>query len=196
MANIFETIDSLKDEIAPEVKEQLKTAATALDRENKKLYTRAKQAEGFELKDGKWLKVEKPVTTPKPAKPEAQQSDEPDYGKLAYLKSEGVSHPDDRKVVMDESERLSLSIEKVLAMEHIKSKLKDSKSQREAEAGMPEGGGGKSGGAKNTVEHWVDKKDKDGNYVTPDDLELANKVIDARVKQATVGSMFSPDLHN
>jgi hypothetical protein len=195
MANIHEVIDSINDENVSEVKETLKKEADALNESNKQLYARAKKAEGFENKDGKWVKRETPPET-KIDNPEAKKSDEPDYGKLAYLKSEGVSHPDDRKAVMEESKRLNLPIEEVLGMEHIKSRLRSAKEQREAEAGMPEGGSSKTGGNKGSVDYWVNKKDKAGNYETPTDVELANQVIEARMKSEQSKNMFSDELHN
>lgn len=197
MSNLHEIIDSLNDENASEVKEQLKAEAIALHNSNKQLYARAKKAEGFELKDNVWVKKEKPSAEPTPTEPpspEAKQSDELDYGKLAYLKSEGVDHPDDRKIVLEEAKRLNLPIERILQEKHIQSQLKDAKDQREAEAGMPEGSAGKSGGNKGSVDYWVNRKDKDGNYVTPTDTKLANEVIDARMKSEQEKTMFSADL--
>lgn len=194
MANIHEVIDSINDENVSEVKETLLKEANALHDSNKQLYARAKKAEGFELKGDKWVKKEKPAETP--SNPEAKKSDEPDYGKLAYLKAEGVAHPDDRKVVLDEAKRLNLPIEEVLGMDHIKGKLKESKTQREAEAGMPDGGHGKSAGNKGSVDYWVNKKDKDGNYETPTDTTLANQVIEARMRSEQSKNMFSDELHN
>lgn len=197
MANLHETIDSLNDENVFDVKEQLKAEANALNDSNKQLYARAKKAEGFDMKDGKWIKQEK--TTPAPElksdSPEAKQSDELDYGKLAYLKSEGVEHPDDRKIVLEEAKRLNLPIERILQEKHIQAQLKDSKDQRNAESGMPEGGSGKSGGNKGSVDYWVNRKDKDGNYETPTDTDLANKVIDARISAEQKSNMFSADLY-
>ncbi len=195
MSKFDELLDSLNEDNIADVREQLKAEAKVKDTSNTQLYSRAKKAEGFELKDGKWIKKEQ-TPEPKPSNPEAKKSDEPDYGKLAYLKAEGVSHPDDRKVVMEEAKRLQLPIEEVLGMEHIKGRLKDAKNQREAEGGMPEGGSGKTSGNKTSVDYWVDKKDKDGNYITPDDTKLANEVIDARLKQTSENNMFSDVLHN
>lgn len=198
MANLIEIIDSLNDENVSEVKEQLKAEALAKDNRNQQLYARAKKAEGFELRDSKWVKKEQPKTEPTTTtpSPEAKQSDELDYGKLAYLKAEGVDHPDDRKIVLEEAKRLNLPIEAILQEKHIQSQLKDSKDQRNAESGMPEGGSGKSGGNKGSVDYWVNRKDKNGNYETPTDTELANKIIDARVKAEESKAMFSENLHN
>lgn len=131
---------------------------------------------------------------PEKETPKNEELSEPDYAKLAFLEGKGVKHPDDQKIVQDEAKRLKLPLTDVLGMEHIQSKLKNSATQREAEAGMPDSTG-KSGGAnKSSVEYWINKKNKDGSYATPTDLELAEKVIDARIKKEQNQSMFSDDL--
>jgi len=147
---------------------------------------RAEKAER-ELKEFK-SKQEKP--TPKNDEP---QSNEPDYAKLAFLETKGLTHPDDQKIVQDEAKRLNLPLTEILGMEHIKSKLSSAKSQREAEDGMPSGSGkGSSGVSKNTVDYWVNRKNPDGTYQTPEDTELAGKVIAARIKSEESKSMFEP----
>jgi len=155
--------------------------------ENQKV--RAEKAEK-KLKEleAKSAKVEKPET-PKTE----EQSNEPDYAKLAFLEGKGVKHPDDQKVVQEEANRLKLPLTDILEMAHIKSKLKDAKDQREAEDGMPEGGSGKSGSGKTSIDYWVNRKDKDGAFLTPSDPELAGKVIDARIKKESKDSMFDSD---
>jgi len=195
MAKLSERISALKNEENAETIDDVMKSADELDKSNKQLYSRAKKAEGFENKDGQWVKIEKPKEPLKESKSEPKQP-ETDYGKLAYLNSKGIDNPDDQKIVTDEAKRLNLPIEKVLNEKHIQNQLKDVKNQREAEGGMPKDGGSSSGGNKGSVEYWQNKKDKDGNYITPDDTELANKVIDARLKSEEKGSMFSDDLHN
>ena len=153
---------------------------------------RAEKAEA----ENKKLKAEAETKTPK----KEEQSDEPDYkdkiDKLT-LKTEGVTHSDDVKIVTDEAKRLALPVEEVLGMEHIKSKLKTAETQREAEAGMPDESGKTSGGNKSSVEYWVNKTDKNGVYKNPpgNDVEFNNKVIDARIKQKQDGSKFSDEMY-
>lgn len=161
---------------AKEVAENQKIRAEKAEAENKKLKAEAK------------AKVE--TETPK----NDEQSDEPDYARLAFLEGKGIKHPDDQKIVQDEATRLKLPLTDILGMEHIKSKLKDAKDQREAEKGMPEGSGKSSSGNKTSVEYWKNKKDKDGNYETPSDNKLANEVIDARIKKEKSDNMFSEQL--
>lgn len=153
---------------------------------NQKIRAEKAERENKELK----AKLSKPETeTPKN---DEIKSNEPDYAKLAFLKGEGVTNPDDQKLVQDEANRLKLPLTDVLGMEHIKSKLKSAQSQREAEAGMPSGSGKGSGGsAKNSVDYWVDKKNADGTYATPEDQELAGKVIEARMKKEGNANKFS-----
>lgn len=120
--------------------------------------------------------------------PKNEKSDEPDYAKLAFLKSNQVEHPDDQKIVMDEAARLKLPLTDILGMEHIKAKLKDSKDQREAQSGMPKGKGRAGGNTQGDVDYWL------ANGKTPDELELAEKVINARMKQDSSQKMFSDEL--
>lgn len=136
----------------------------------------------------------KPVEneTPKNESKE-EKSNEPDYAKEAFLEQRGVLHPDDKKIVYDEANRLKLPLTDVLGMEHIKSKLKSVQAQRDAEYGMPSGSGKGTGGvSKNTVDYWVNRKNPDGTYQTPEDVDLANKVIAARIKSEEGRSMFEP----
>ena len=149
--------------------------------ENQKI--RAEKAEK-ELKD---LKAEKPKEETETPKKEATKENEPDYAKLAWLNSNKVTHPDDQKVIMEESERLKLPLTDILQMEHIKSKLKDSSDQREADDGAPKGKG-KSGKASRDVDYYLAKG------TLPDDLELANKVIEANLKKEETSNKFSDTL--
>lgn len=192
MSKLLEIIDSLTfDENSSDVKQALIAEANALNKTNGDLYKRAKKAEGFEWnKETKqWTKKEaKPepkVDTPEPNK----LNTEPDYAKLAYLEGKKVSHADDQKLVLDEAKRLNLPLTDVLSMEHIQAKLKSSQAQREAMDGMPKDGGRQQGNTKGEVDYWLAKGE------TPDDQELAGKVIDARIKQEKTKNKFSNDLY-
>src|SRR3990167_5915991 len=72
---------------------------------NRQLYERAKKAEveAKELREFK-AKAEVDLKSGKPEKP--IESNEPDYGKLAYLHSQGINHTEDIKAVNLEAERL------------------------------------------------------------------------------------------
>jgi len=120
------------------------------------------------------------------------QSNEPDYGKLALLHVKGIEHPDDIKIVETEAARLKLPYTDVLSMAHIQAQLTTNKEARVAKEGLPTGTGTGRGTSQNTVEYWLNKGE--GHVpLTPDgniDQELAEKVIEARVKKETTGSQY------
>ena len=177
-----------KDDKAEEVKEE-KDDSAALKEKNKQLFERAKKAE-TEAKELK-AQLEK-KETPTPKKEEAEQSNEPDYAKEAFLEQRGVKHPDDKKIIYDEANRLKLPLTDILGMEHMKTKLKDAQTQREAEEGMPDGKGKPGGVNKGAEDYWVGKKNKDGSFAAPPDLELHQKVINKRITKEKKANMFDP----
>ena len=125
--------------------------------------------------------------------PKKEESDGNDYGRLAvrtFLKSEGYDHPDDQKIVMDEAKRLNLPIDEVATMEHIKTRLTANKDEREAKAGMPRGSNRSGGSTPQDVEYHLAKG------TTPDDQELAEKVVEARMKREEQRGKFSDMLYN
>jgi hypothetical protein len=202
MENVNETLDSPNEETDTSETEKieetestedvtaLKEKLTEISDKNRQLFERAKRAEGFEKNsEGKWIKIHSAEPPPK------SQSNEPDYAKLAFLETKGVAHPDDQKIVIDEAVRLKLPLTDILQMEHIKGKLQTQKDQREAQEGMPKGRGTGGGKTQGDVDYWVDQKNTDGTFKTPEDPELAAKVIDARIKKEKQGSKFSDILY-
>lgn len=193
---INETTDSSNGESTDIVVEEtddvavLKQKAEKVINANRQLFERAKKAEteAKGLRDFK-AKAEKEAKDKAEKNPPApEQSNEPDYGKLAYLHARGVNNEDDIKVVQDEAKRLKLPLSEVLEMQHIKTKLQTSKEVREAQAGIPAGGGRGSGsGGKGEVDYWLAK----GGL--PTDQELAEKVVNARMKKET-NKKFSDDM--
>jgi len=139
--------------------------------------------------------IPKPKEEPKPQNKEIPQSNEPDYAKIAFLSGEGVKHPDDQKLVQDEAARLKLPLTDVLQMEHIKAKLEANKDDREAKAGMPKGRGQGGGKTQGDVDFWIDQKNPDGTFKTPEDPELAEKVIEARIEKEKSQNKFSDVLY-
>jgi hypothetical protein len=186
MENEIETLDS-PNEAEPETEsegEGKEEEPQYSDRE-RKLFARTKKSEGE-------IKVLKDQLKKYEQKPESDksQSNEPDYAKIAFLEQRGISHPDDQKIVQDEAARLKLPLTDILAMAHIKSKLETLKDQRESMDGQKGLGRGKgSGNTKGDVDYWLAKGE------TPDDQELAQKVIAARIKKETDGNKFSNDLY-
>jgi hypothetical protein len=128
-------------------------------------------------------KALEPDETPKKTE---QQSNEPDYARLAFLNSQQVTHPDDQKLVLDEASRLKLPLTDVLGMEHVKNQLASKRDERVSQDGMPRGTGRKGGPNKGDVDYYLDHPDE-----VPEDLELHNKVIDARMNKHESENKFS-----
>jgi hypothetical protein len=186
-------LEGVQDTIPEIESDDVSEKLTKVNEYAKNQKIRAEKAE----QESKNLKAElakhKETETPKN---EEKKSNEPDYAKLAFLKAEGVTHPDDQKIIQDEADRLKLPLTDVLQMEHIKSRLKTNNDKRVADSGTP-GTPGKSGGtSQGDVDYWLDKKktDKEGNEVfdNPDDLELFEKVSNARMTREKNKSMFEP----
>ena len=115
------------------------------------------------------------------------QSNEPDYGRLAYLNSSGTTHPDDQKIVIEEAKRLQLPLTDVLQMEHMKSRLQANKDQRDSQAGISIKGGKRTGGAtQHDVDYWLARPDE-----RPDTQEMAAKVLHAKMAKEKAANTFS-----
>jgi hypothetical protein len=114
------------------------------------------------------------------------QSDETDYARLAFLNSQNVTHPDDQQAIIEEASRLQLPLTDILGMEHMQAKLKGAQTEREAKAGMPKGSNRSGQATRDDVDYYLQNPDK-----VPDNLELHNKVIDARMKKIEDSSRFS-----
>jgi hypothetical protein len=180
----MENADSLNGDLGEPDLDTLKKNNEDLSGKNKHLFERAKKSETEvkELREQlKRLSGDKDIEKP--------QSNEPDYAKLAFLESKGISHPDDQKIIQDEASRLKLPLTDILAMEHIKTRLASQKDQREAQAGMPKGKGTNSGKTQQDVDYWLAKGE------TPDDLDLAEKVIEAKMLQVKKANKFSDELY-
>jgi len=192
MSKILEVIDSLNNENVDEIKEQLISETKALNENNRQLYQRAKKAEGFEYnKETKeWVKKEakEKKENPKPNIESPIKSNEPDYAKLAFLEQRGIINKEDQKLIQDEAERLKMPLTDILSMEHIKSQLKNAKDQREASEGTPKGRGKSGSSSQKDIDYWLAKNK------TPEDQELAEKVIEARMKKEESGNKFSDEL--
>lgn len=117
-----------------------------------------------------------------------QSKNEPDYGRLAYLQAKGIAHPDDQRLAQEEADRLKLPLTDVLEMEHLKVKLKTQQEDREAKAGTFKGGKRIGGATSSDVDYWVARGE------TPDNQELAEKVVNARMAQESKNK-FSDTLY-
>lgn len=138
---------------------------------NKQLFARAKKAEGFELKDGKWIK---PMVEPKPEpKPEAKPDDAllQRMEKIAF-KQHNLSHEDDKDLARKTAKKWNMEIEDVLEDEDFQVKLKkqqDSRANVEATSGVKGSAGQAS--SKTKADYWIGK-----NTPPTDEDVTANKI--------------------
>lgn len=207
MANEHENADSINgdkdveevvvedtDDVAA-LKEKLQKTSEA----NKQLFARAKKAEGFELKDGKWVKPPKDAIKASPEEDEVatpyKESDKTDdlgYGEKAFLRSYDIKGSDELALVKDWTKRTGDSLDAVVEDEIFLAKLGKLREARAATDAIPKG---KSRGAQppsDDVEYWKQKIDS-GSATLADvpDVELRRKVLNSRIETEKVGNRFT-----
>ena len=121
----------------------LKEKLIQVSEQNKQLFSRAKKAEGFELKEGKWVKpkVEKP-TEPKvdagnpnePSKP-----NELDYGQLALLRTEGIKGSGELALFKEIMAETGKGVLDVMDSNYFKSRLTDFREAQASTDAIPKG---------------------------------------------------------
>src|SRR3990167_11467282 len=94
---------------------------------NKQLFERTKKAEGFELKEGKWvkLKVEKPKETKVDSDPpkEPSKPSDLDYGQMALLRQEGIKGAGETALFKEIMAETGKGVLDVLDSNYFKSRL-------------------------------------------------------------------------
>lgn len=184
--------ETTEETVAPESKEE-----KSADWDNEANPYKAEAAKYKRMAEQRGRKLDKYAEAGKDEAEESKtqdkpQSTEPDYGRIAYLNSEGI-HPDDHKIVLDEAKRLNLPLTEVRNMEHVKSRLQANKDQREAAVGGNVKGGKRAGGStQHDVDYWLNK---DGDE-RPSDPELARKVLQAKVAKEKSTSQFSDMMYS
>lgn len=185
MSKITEVIDSLNDENASEVKEQLLQEANALNETNRQLYNRAKKAEGFENKDGKWVKKEVKQTPAKKTQPE--ETSELDYGKKAFLNANGIRGAEEMAKVLEFMGATGKSLDEVVDNKYFQAELKDYRDDLAAKGAMPSSNkGGGSSNSKDSAEYWINK----GEMPPKDKPELQRAYVNARYQKEKGGNPF------
>lgn len=184
MPKLHEVIDSLNNENAEDLRETLKSEASALEKENSRLYARAKKAEGCEKIDGKWIKKE--IKTEPQAKTETPG--EFDYGQKAFLAANGVKGADELAKVKDFQSATGKSLEEIMESKYFLSELQELRDDKAAKAAMPEGSRGARGGsAKDSIEYYLSK----GEMPPADRPELRRQYVNERYKKEKSVSHFA-----
>ncbi len=134
MADEIENLDSLNEEIenddSTNVEEPASDDVEALKEQNKQLFARAKKAEGFELKDGKWLKPPKPEVKPE-IKPEVKREENLATSDLYALMQAQVPQEDIQEV-SDYAKLKGVSIAEALKSNVVRTILSDKAEERKA----------------------------------------------------------------
>jgi hypothetical protein len=135
ISEITEKVNSLNDEIKTLSEDDQEDDRETLVERNKRLYARAKKAEGFILEDGKWIKKPKPaieIKKPEEKKPETTDIDKLLDEKLEKRDLESLDLSDElKKEVQTYAKVQGISIKKALTSEYISFlKEKDEKKQK------------------------------------------------------------------
>jgi uncharacterized protein YdbL (DUF1318 family) len=154
---VEETEDDISDNEVETLREQ-----------NKKLFARAKKAEGFvQDKDGNWVK---PATKPQP-KPQAQPSEKQDGFDLedVAVLVQKVPVKEDRELVKDYANFKKISLEKALGETVIQAELKDRAEKRQT-AEATNTGTQRRGTSKPSPDQVMDRAAKGQLPENPEDL--------------------------
>ena len=208
MANEIETFDSENEEqdIDLELDNEeekdisaLKEKYQKLSDTNKQLYARAKKAEGFELKDGKWVKPEKVNTkevVTAPEKEPTEKSGDLDYGQKAFLRSYDIKGADELALVKNWMNRTGDDLDTMVDDTIFQAKLqglRDAKRDAKAVAdATPKNSRRPSIPTQNDEAYWVAKiASGDAKLIDIEDVILRRKVLNKQVEIQKSGDKFS-----
>ncbi len=195
MENENENLDSSIEETTA-VAETAETSvdATALQQKvndlaekNKQLFERAKKAEGFEKKDGKWLKVEKPVTTRQEAAPQSTTDvlSELDETSQLYLTVKGIEHDEDVGLMNKWRKETGRNVRAIESNPIFQSELKALRTERVAQEAIPSSGNRSTGTQTNSEDYWYAKYR--ANDALPEKMPpgMATKLVNRRYAEET-----------
>lgn len=173
-------IEEVDSNDATAVKEQ----NTRLVEQNRKLFARAKKAEGFELKEGKWVK---PQSETKPEAIIEKKSGELDYGQLAYLEVKGITSDEDLSLVQEIMEETGKGLKDVMNLKSFQRELQIRKEDREARKAMPTGTKRSATLTHDTVDYWLAK----GEMPPKGETALRRAYIEAKYQKEKNFSKFN-----
>ena len=184
----FEGFENLEENTRKEkVQSILKERNDILDN-NRKLFARAKEAEGFKQDDdGTWMKIveKKPKSEKEPVKSDEELLQRLD--KLA-LKSVGISEKEEIELVEKWKTDTGRTVDDITENSIFKKELEElrtAKANQTATSNL-KGEPGDSG-AKNTADYWIAKatKGQDGKLMFPEELPADTKLRAAIVDKLT-----------
>ena len=156
----------------------LKEKLVKVSEQNKQLFSRAKKAEGFELKEGKWVK---PVAKSEKPKVDAGTPQEPsktnelDYGQLALLRTEGIKGSAENALFKEVMTETGKGVLEVLDSNYFKSRLADLREAQVSADAIPKGKNRSGQTGITDTDLAVAKYKESGNL--PDDFKTRSAVI-------------------
>src|SRR3990167_6284309 len=161
---------------------------------NKHLFERTKKAEGFELKEGKWVKP--PKETPKgETKVEHEPSKDPskpselDYGQKAFLKAYGISGSEELALIKQFQDR-GFGLDSIVEDDVFKAKLTNLREAKESQDAIPKGKGRSAQVASTNIDLAYAKFKESGEW--PQDFDTAKKLKDKIVEmEAGTASIYA-----
>lgn len=173
----------------------LKEKHQKLSDANRQLFARAKKAEGFELKDGKWVKPEKPKEAPKekpkvetePPK-ESSKPNELDYGQLALLRQEGIKGSGEMALFKEIMSETGKGLLDVLDSSYFKSRLTEFREAQESANAIPKGKNRSGQTGITDVDVAIAKYKEDGTL--PSDFKTRSAVVKALEAEEKSKGMF------
>lgn len=193
MTNETETIDSQNDDqqevldVSNEEQdvEVLRQQAKDLAEKNRQLFARAKKAEGFILKDDKWVKPEpKPETKPEPVAPQAPAEARDLNAMDAIALMRANIHEEDIGEVVEYARFKGVSVAEALKASVIKATLAEKAEQRQT-ASATSTGRVRSGSVQKSGEGLLEKAFATGEIPDSDkDMEaLASARLERGLKR-------------
>lgn len=109
------------------------------------------------------------------------------YGEKAYLNSLGFTDAEDHKFVESAMKESGRSLEEVLASPFMKGELSRMKEERTTKAAAPSADNRQGLPTRDSVDYWLKK----GELPPPDQAELRQKVVNAKIAKSKGGNNFS-----
>lgn len=169
--------------------DSIKAKNADLEEKNRQLFNRAKKAEGFELKDGKWVKPEKKEETIKDTQPskETPQSTELTDGQIAILRTEGIKSKAEIALAQ-EYMNTGKKLLDVLENKHFLNDISDMRATAESADAVPKGKNRSGQQGATNVDMAVAKYNETGEL--PSDFKTRSAVVKALEAQEQGSGMF------
>ncbi len=155
----------------------LQAKLTETEQKNRQLFERAKKAEGFVLKDGHWMKAEKPASKQEGGAGTQSEAGELNETQLDYLDVKGVTESDDLDVIAKVMKRTGQTVRQALQDEYVQDKLKANQQKRIVQNATPSGTKRSGSGVSDNFDAAVAKFETTGEL--PSDYDLRTKVVNA-----------------